>query len=73
MEMINETIDRNDVLFCITKETMQNEAREKIGRNLTEDELDIAKKGLEGGLMFDIDTVFYTILFEMIPDSAARR
>lgn len=68
METINETIDKNDVLFCITKETMQNEAREKLGRLLTDDELDIAKKGLEGGLMFDIDTVFNTILFEMIAE-----
>ncbi|MCG2723888.1 MAG: hypothetical protein ABIF85_05540 [Nanoarchaeota archaeon] len=68
MEMITETINKNDVLFCITKETMQIEAREKLGRLLTEDELDIAKKGLEGGLMFDIDTVFNTILFEMIDE-----
>ena len=55
---INETINKNDVLFCITKEIMQGEARERIGRNLTADELNIAKKELEGGLMFDIDTVF---------------
>ncbi|MBU4301080.1 MAG: hypothetical protein KKB09_07750 [Nanoarchaeota archaeon] len=61
-------MNKNDVLFCITKETMQIEAREKLGRLLTEDELDIAKKGLEGGLMFDIDTVFNTILFEMIDE-----
>ncbi len=61
-----ETINKEELLFYITKETMQYEAMQKIGRHLTEEELDIAKDGLDWGLMTDIDTVYNTILFEMI-------
>lgn len=64
-----ETIDKEDILFYISKETLQYEALQKIGRYLTDEELDIAKKGLEWGLMFDIETVYNTILFEMIKDN----
>jgi len=66
--MDTETINKEDLLFYITKETMQQEAMDKIGRYLTDDELYIAKKGLESGLMTDIDTVFNTILFEGIQE-----
>ena len=61
-----ETINKEDLLFYISKEAMQYEALEKIGRYLTEDELDLARKGFESALMFDIDTVYNTILFEHI-------
>ena len=64
--MDTEMIKKEDLLFYITKETMQNEALEKIGRSLTDDELYIAQKGLESGLGTDIDTVYNTILFEEI-------
>jgi hypothetical protein len=65
-----ETIKKDDILFYISKETLQYEAMEKIGRSLTEEELDIAKDGLEWGLTFDIETVYNTILFEMIKDKS---
>jgi len=61
-----ETINKDELLFYINKETIQDEAMQKIGRYLTEEELDIAKDGLEWGLMTDIDTVYNTILHEMI-------
>lgn len=61
-----ELIDKDEILFYISKETIQYEALEKIGRYLTEDELEIAKEGLEWGLMTDIDSVYNTIIFEMI-------
>ncbi len=61
-----ELIDKDEILFYISKETMQYEALEKIGRYLTEEELDIAKEGLEWGLMTDIDSVYNTIIFEML-------
>ncbi len=61
-----ETINKDDILFYISKETLQYEAMEKIGRSLTEEELDIAKDGLEWGLMTDIETVYNTIFLEMI-------
>jgi hypothetical protein len=63
-----ETIDKEELLFYIDKETMQYEAMRTIGRYLTEEELDIAKDGLEWGLTFDIKTVYKTILFEMLKD-----
>ena len=56
----------NNILFVITVEDMQEYAMKKIGRELTEGELDIAKEGLENGLLFDIDTVYNTIITEMI-------
>jgi len=65
-----ETINKDDILFYISKETLQYEAMEKIGRSLTEEELDIAKDGLEWGLTFDIETVYNTILFGMIKDKS---
>lgn len=61
-----ETINKDELLFYINKEMIQDEAMQKIGRYLTEGELDIAKDGLEWGLMTDIDTVYNTILREMI-------
>jgi hypothetical protein len=61
-----ETINKEELLFYVSKETMQDEAMRTIGRYLTEDELDIAKDGLEWGLTFDIETVYNTVLFEMI-------
>ena len=59
-------LSNNNLLFSISKETMQAETIEKIGRILNYDELNIAKKGLEFGLMTSIDIVYDTILFDMI-------
>jgi len=56
----------NNILFAITTEDVQEYAMNKIGRELTEDELDIAKEGLENAILFDIDTVYNTIITEMI-------
>jgi hypothetical protein len=63
-----ETINKEKLIFYITKETMQYEAMQKIGRHLTKEELDIAKDGLDWGLMTGIDIVYDTILFEMIKE-----
>lgn len=59
-------ISSEDILFAITTEDIQNEAREKIGRELSPEELLIAKKGLESGLLTDIQSVYNAILNEMI-------
>ncbi len=59
-------MDSKEIIFSITLEDIQIEANEKIGRALTEDELLIAKKGLESGLLTGIDTVYNTIFTEMI-------
>lgn len=61
-----ETLQSEEIIFAITKEDLQFEAKEKIGRELTDDEIEIAKKGLEFGLLSGIDTVYNTILKEMI-------
>jgi hypothetical protein len=59
-------MDSKEIIFSITLEDIQIEANEKIGRALNEDELLIAKKGLESGLLTGIDTVYNTIFTEMI-------
>ncbi|MFH1097936.1 MAG: hypothetical protein V1749_10630 [Candidatus Desantisbacteria bacterium] len=66
---MNETILKSDLLFYISKEDLQGYAVEKIGRELNEEELHIAKKGLESGINTDIDTIYNTILFEMIEEN----
>lgn len=53
-------------VFSINEDDVQIEAKEKIGRKLTADEMQIAKKGLEYGLMTGIDIIYRTILLEMI-------
>jgi hypothetical protein len=60
------TLKSNEIIFSITIKDLQIEANEKIGRELTDEEIEVAKKGFESGLLFDIDTVFETILFELI-------
>jgi hypothetical protein len=57
---------KDQIIFSIAVEDLQYEAKEKIGRELTEEEIQIAKKGLEFGLLTDIDTVYKTIFSEMI-------
>ncbi|MGD0337502.1 MAG: hypothetical protein ABSB78_01800 [Bacteroidota bacterium] len=52
-------------ILSITVGDIQNEAIEKIGRTLTQEEILIAKKGLEYGLLTDIDTIYSTIFYEM--------
>ena len=59
-------VERDELLFYITKEDVQNEAVEKLGRHLTDEELHIAQKGLDWGLMTDIDIVYETIFYEML-------
>jgi len=62
---MSNTIVKQPV-FCITLEDLQAEALEKLGRELNDEEIEAAKKGLMCGLMTDIDTVYNTIFFEMI-------
>jgi hypothetical protein len=56
----------DNIVFVITKEDLQFEAKKKIGRELTDEEIDIARTGLEWGLLTDIGTVYNTIFSEMI-------
>ena len=56
----------NNTVFSISVEDLQYEALEKLGRELSEDEIDIAKKGLEWGILTGIDSIYNTIFTEMI-------
>lgn len=55
-----------NLVFYITKEDIQEEAMRRIGREVSEDEFHLVKKGLEGGLLTGIHIVYYTIFAEMI-------
>jgi hypothetical protein len=61
-------MDKNPdrILFCITEEELQFEAKQILGRRLNEEEIIIAQKGLDYGIMTSIDTVYRTIFKEMI-------
>jgi len=61
-----EPLEKDKIVFSITLEELQIEALEKIGRTLTEEEIHIAKKGLEFGLLTDIESIYATIFREMI-------
>jgi hypothetical protein len=61
-----ETMNPEIVLFAITIGDVQNEAKEKLGRELTPEEILMTRKGLESGLLTDIHTVYNTIFSEML-------
>lgn len=61
-----DIMNNKHLVFVITLEDLQSESLENIGRILTDEEIYIAKKGLEFGLLTNIDTVYKTIFTEMI-------
>ncbi len=61
-----ETLQANNIIFAITKEDLQYEAIEKIGRELTDEEILTAKKAIEWGIGESIGIVYNTIFSEMI-------
>jgi hypothetical protein len=56
----------NGDLFSLSLYDLQCAAKEKFGRELSEEEIHIAKKGIHSALMFDLDTVYNTVFSEMI-------
>ncbi|MCX6249245.1 MAG: hypothetical protein NTX61_00680 [Bacteroidetes bacterium] len=62
--------ENKEPVFSITVEDLQIEAQEKIGRALTDEEILIAKKGLESGILTSIDIIYNTLFFVMIPEAA---
>jgi hypothetical protein len=57
-----------EYVFAISLEELQYEAMERIGRELNEEEIEDAKKGLMWGLMTDIDSVYGAVFYDMIPN-----
>ena len=64
--IITESMETEKLVFAISLEELQQAAIEKLGRPLDDDEIQVAKKGLEFGLGTSIDVVYETIFFEMI-------
>ncbi len=64
-----ELINKEELIFSITKDWIQKESNQLIGRKLTECELHVVKKCIEWGLLTDIDTVFKTAIYEAIKNS----
>jgi hypothetical protein len=54
--------NQEEYIFSITTEWVQLEAERLVGRRLTDDELSSVKKGIEWGLLADIDIIFKTAI-----------
>lgn len=54
--------NQEEYIFSITSEWVQLEAERLVGRRLTDDELSSVKKGIEWGLLTDIDIIFKTAI-----------
>jgi len=55
-------MENQEDIFAISIEWVQLEAEKLVNRRLTEEELYSVKKGIEWGLLTDIDTVFKTAI-----------
>ncbi|HHT9104473.1 MAG TPA: hypothetical protein ACFYD7_01215 [Candidatus Wujingus californicus] len=64
-----DLINKEELIFSITKDWIQKESNQSIERNLTGCELYTVKKCIEWGLLTDIDTVFKTAIREAIKKS----
>ena len=60
-----------ELVFAISLVDLQDQAHDMIGRELSEEEVRVAKKMLEFGLLTDIDTVFRAIFSELLTREAA--
>ena len=58
--------NNSELVFAISLEELQFEAKERIGRELSDEEIEVAKKGLQYGLLTSIDVVYGAIFEEMI-------
>ena len=57
----------NNIIFQITEDDLQNEALIRIGRKLTEDEIDLSTKLIEDGIGGNaLDITYHTIFTEFI-------
>ena len=56
-----ESINKDDLMFYVTKESIQINATRLVGRELNEDELYSVKKGLEWGLTYDLENIIWDL------------
>ena len=61
-----EIIQSNEIIFVITKEDLQYEAKEKIGRELTDEEILDVKKKMAYGIGENIGFIYQAIFTENI-------
>lgn len=66
---MNNDTQNNEIVFSVSVVELQNEAVNRIWRELTEDELNTAKNGIESGLSFDIETVFAAAIDEAVEEN----
>ena len=64
--MILQYNDYEKAVFTITVADVQLESLRLIGRELTDEELDLTIDGLEWGLLTDIDTVYKAAIDEAV-------
>ena len=62
-------MDEEENIFSIKTEWVQEVAKLQINRELTDVELASVKKGIEAGLLFDIDTIFKTAILNAVETS----
>ncbi len=69
---VSEKETKDKIIFAITEGYLQSEAQESIGRELNEDEVLMATKWIEEGIMSGIDIIFQTIFTELIPSQNTK-
>jgi len=57
---------KSKYIFKISFSEVQEEAQQIIGRKLSEEELHVVKKGIEWGLLTDIDTVLHAAIEQAV-------
>jgi len=63
---------KSEVIYPITIEDLQNDALKRIGRELTDGELHIAKKCVESGISFIMDITLKTAIEEAVDKNIKR-
>ncbi len=66
LNLTMETLQANEMIFAITKEDLQYEAKEKIGRELTDEEILEVKERLEFAIGENLLFIYGEIFNEMM-------